>query len=259
MDAAPGQVSDVVNIATTVAGDAKDGAYVINTPRDSNCLRFKKVSTKGVMIEFPGNVELVQGSNSVAQNWGGNDSGFCHAGVFLTGLAQSSSFRVRYRTYWEFLPGVGSTSLAMQRIARPGPLHSAVVEEALRIMLRTMPAGCRYIDNPLGEWFDSLLGIVEEFAPTIGSALGAVIPGAGLIGQGLSSLAGAAKKKRQPAKAIQGGAASSTSGKSLAPSGESDYSRSQRENAVLKKQLADLRARTGPPPVTAPKPTPKRK
>jgi hypothetical protein len=222
LDSPPGTVADIVNLGTTHASDASDGAYAINLPRNIDEMGFRAPNGGYMLFEFPADSnEAITAQKSYALDWD-VDTGYCYAGVFLTGLSLQSAFRLRYRTYWEFLPGVGVQSLSMMRISTPGPEYNPVVHEALRLVIRHMPAGCRYVDNPLGEWFDSLLSIVEAAAPAVGAAISPFFGPAGMIGNAIGGVASHIKKNRVT-PAVVGTAPSSAT--SSSPDAESGYSK----------------------------------
>jgi hypothetical protein len=53
-----------------------------------------------------------------------------------------------------------------------------------------MPCACKVTMNPLGEWFDSVMQVISDVAPAVGTALSPIFPPAGAIG-GLAGRAAA--------------------------------------------------------------------
>lgn len=182
----PSRVEDIVNYANTHANSAKDGIYVINTPcRDQN-EPLENVAGEVYFMSTPGALssDFVSASACGAlNNWN-----FC--GAFLTGLATEATFVVRFRTYMEIFP-LPKDANNLIRLTNPTVAHSPYIQEMLTMILRDMPAGCPYTFNPLGEWFEELMGKIASLAPTIGSAFG---PAGSLIGNGVGALAAGASK-----------------------------------------------------------------
>lgn len=188
----PRKPSDLVNYGNTFEGPAADGAYVINAPDDS---RNEPTGTLGGAVVFSdgpgwtdGNVVLTQGSGSL--------NGWCFSGVMATGLAQNSSFLIRFRTYLEVFP-LPHDGNSLIRLTNPTIASNPVINETLSVILRDMPAGCPYTHNPLGEWFESIMESVEAIAPMVGGIFG---PIGGLVGSGVSHLAKGAKKMNKRAR-----------------------------------------------------------
>lgn len=183
--APPSAPSDIVNYANTYEGPASEGAYLINTPstsrpkiRAQNCRSLVYSSSPGTPN---GSVTYMVGS-------GAND--MCLAGIFATGLAQGSSFVLRMRTYIEIFPAPYDANNLIN-LANPTTPFNARLEELMSEVIATMPAGCPYTHNPLGEWFNDLMNKIQSYAPKIGAVFG---PAGSLIGNGVGALARGARK-----------------------------------------------------------------
>ena len=74
-------------------------------------------------------------------------------------------------------------------LSKPGVAHSPVIEEIIASILRDMPAGFDYRENPFGEWFMKILDTVANVAPAIGTALSPIFPPAAMLGHGVGGLA----------------------------------------------------------------------
>lgn len=103
------------------------------------------------------------------------------AGVYYTSLSPQSSFQVNVKWVLEVIPPFDNQLIV-------AATQSAFYEqEALEIYAKTcliMPVGCTFAENPLGEWFDSVMGILSKVAPVVGGAIGGP---AGMMIGGLAS------------------------------------------------------------------------
>lgn len=184
----PQQPSQIVNYPNTYVGDAKDGLYVINTPVEKE---------NPVLTHAGKGIYYAQTAGAIATSGvavrAGSHNGMCNAGGFMMGLAQGTSLLVKHRVYLEIFPGIfntaGTPEVSFSRLTNLSTPYSPMIMEVLSQVLREMPAGCPYTENPLGEWFESLLEKIEQFAPVVGSALGTVFPAANIIGQVASKAA----------------------------------------------------------------------
>jgi hypothetical protein len=125
------------------------------------------------------------------------------SGVHFTGLSFTTTLTVNVRWFIERIPGPLETDLVV--LATASAPYDPVALELYCMCLREMPPGVMLKENPLGEWFSNVLSKVADWAPTIGSALNTVMPGAGLIGGmvgsasgGLSKMVGKKKKDKIP-------------------------------------------------------------
>jgi hypothetical protein len=188
----PAAVSDIVNYPNTFEGMAANGVYAINTPNTIQNQYKANVGGSALLMTSLGNISNL--TLTATQTLGlGSAQDWCYFGSFLTGLAQGASVLVRYRTYLEVAPTPRDGN-NLVRLLNPSVPHNPAVTEVLDKVLVTMPAGCSYTDNPLGEWFDSLMNAIESAAPSVGSALGMIFPPAKLIANGIGMAAGGARQ-----------------------------------------------------------------
>lgn len=186
--------SDIDDFPNTYVGDGRDGVYVINTPTDPN--NEPKIY-RGRDVGYFANPNDSGNPTGRAPYGGGAHNGWCMAGGFMTGLAQGSSILLKHRVFLEIFPSpfTLSTSKSLVRLSDKCTPYSPMVMEVLAQVIRDMPAGCAYTENPLGEWFESIMDHVSKLAPVIGKAVGTVIPGAGLVGDGLGLVSGGIAQK----------------------------------------------------------------
>lgn len=195
--ALPTDPSEIVDWPNTFIGSAQDGLYVINTPVDQ-VNEARGFAGRGVgYVDDPSDLA----TDGVGSAYCGGHNGWNMCGAFMTGLAQGSSILVKHRVYLEIFPSTlkDSESFSLIRLTNPTVPYSPVILEVLAQVLRDMPAGCRYIDNPLGEWFQSILDKIATYAPVVGAALTPLSPLAPIIGsavgKGAAMIRGLPKSK----------------------------------------------------------------
>jgi len=181
------QPSDIINFHNTYQGRADDGVVSVNLPFDMNST-FNRL---GYTLTFVGKTAVAGSITGSYVESVGEFSDWNYAGAFLTGLPANAAIKLHARVGLEFL--VSSIDTTFQSFSRnPVPVSPELVEIFSKI-LSNMPAGFDYKDNPLGEWFDSILRAVAEAAPIVGNFLTPVFPAAGLIGKGIGTAAQAVR------------------------------------------------------------------
>lgn len=200
--APPVSPDQIVNMANTFTGSAENGCVVINTPQSFSENEYEMYCPRyDLMVGNSASPCMRINADGIASYWN-------NAGIFVTGLAPQATFTLKFRTFMEASPlDVVSVTAAL---SKPGVAHSPVVEEILAGILRDMPAGFDYRENPFGEWFMKILDTVANVAPVIGNVLSPVFPPAALIGNGVGALANGIsgtvnhvrerKRKKQEAK-----------------------------------------------------------
>jgi len=110
---------------------------------------------------------------------------FDMTGAYFTGLSLSTSLVINWNAYVEVFPTPFNKPLVV--LAKPSP---GLDSEALNLYccaMRDMPAGVKLSMNPLGEWFQSVVGkVAGTVAPFLSAAAG-IHPGFGIAG-GLASI-----------------------------------------------------------------------
>lgn len=208
----PTTPADIINLANTYSGSAEAGVVYVGSPQNfaENDFTYPYPSLVTYVYNYGGGVtpyNIRQVSTLMAPaKW---DNG----GIFLTGLAQNSSFTLKFRCYGEIASVPLSGNATWQALAQPSVPYSPSLIQILTEMGEYLPAGFDYRENPFGEWFTRVLNVIAEVAPPVAAALGAVHPVAGMIahgvGQGAKALSGvtqstakkvaAAKKKQKTA------------------------------------------------------------
>lgn len=171
---------DIVNMANTFSGSAENGCVVVNTPQNFTDNQYVMSGPRFDIVSGVAPSAFTVKQNGYAAYWN-------NAGIFVTGLAPQATFTLRFRTFLEASPlDVSSVTAAL---SKPGVAHSPVIEEIIASILRDMPAGFDYRENPFGEWFMKILDTVANVAPAIGTALSPIFPPAAMLGQGVGGLA----------------------------------------------------------------------
>jgi hypothetical protein len=104
-------------------------------------------------------------------------------GAFLTGLSPETTLQVTVKYYVERVPTTSDADLLV--LSRPSPQYDPMAIEIYSRAMAELPVGVKVGENPLGEWFNDVLDVVAEFAPSLGSVLGPMGSAAGLaLGKG---------------------------------------------------------------------------
>lgn len=115
---------------------------------------------------------------------------FNTTGVMLTGLSNSSTFRLKVKMYVERAPSFTESSLAV--LATPSAPYDAKVLALYSSIIHHLPIAVPVRDNDAGDWWRAILEVVATVAPMIGTA---IAPGAGTgVGAAISTAAGIASK-----------------------------------------------------------------
>lgn len=110
------------------------------------------------------------------------------SGAYFTGLNANSSLDVTLRLFIEVFP-TPNANQSLVSLTVPCPPEDPLACEIYSRVCATLPPGVPVAENEKGTWWKNVLGTIASVAPTIGSALGTVIPGAGLIGRGVGGVA----------------------------------------------------------------------
>jgi hypothetical protein len=117
---------------------------------------------------------------------------FNTSGIFLTGLNQNSTFTVTVRYGIEYAPSPYETQLVS--LAQPSPHYDPAALEIYKRAAVELPIAVPVGENESGDFWDTVLGIIGDVAPMVGSMI--PIPGAGMLG----NLVGSGAKMGQSAR-----------------------------------------------------------
>lgn len=91
-------------------------------------------------------------------------------GAFFTGLNPNATLQVTVKYYIERIPTVSEPDLLV--LTRRSPDYDPMALEIYTHTLAQLPVGVKVGENPLGEWFDDVLGVVADFAAPLGTVFG---------------------------------------------------------------------------------------
>lgn len=163
---------------------AEEGYYGIGTLTDADNDYQPAIVGTLVALQPPSNAALAASTSQPAWIWGsGNGKTHfgrplpmdCH-GVVATGLNALSTLQVTTRYIIERIPCVYEPQLLV--LTRPCSPYDPVALEIYSRTIASLPVGCMVKENPLGEWFTSILEAISSLAPVVGSAFGG--PGAAI-------------------------------------------------------------------------------
>jgi len=137
-----------------------------------------------------------------------------HGSVFA-GLSSTSTLQITSRYFFERIPDTSDPNLLV--LCKPSPSYDPLSLEIYSHAIAELPIAVKVNENPLGEWFEDVLGVVSAALPVVGGALSGVIPGGAVMGAAGSAAASAiaaankrartaentAKNANQKANAVQ--------------------------------------------------------
>lgn len=91
---------------------------------------------------------------------------FDTSGAMLIGLNANSSLQVTVRYFIERIPTTVEADLLS--LARPAPAYDALAMEIYSRAMSDLPVGVPVGENPLGEWFTSIVDTISQVGPKIG-------------------------------------------------------------------------------------------
>jgi hypothetical protein len=112
----------------------------------------------------------------------------CHGAIFA-GLSPQTTLQLTVRYYWELIPDVSDPMMLV--MAKPSPCVDPLALQLYSRALEHLPVAVPVSENPLGEWFDTVMDVLTTALPVIGSAI--PLPYAGTIGSAAGAAAQAAK------------------------------------------------------------------
>jgi hypothetical protein len=123
--------------------------------------------------------------------------------IMLTGLSKETTFTIAVRYIIEKAPRIldaGGSDLV--RLSSPSANYDSVALKAYRHTIALMPVGVPSKYNPLGEYWNHIVGLVAKAAPILSNAIGAIpLPTAQLVSKALG-MAGNAASAAQTASTV---------------------------------------------------------
>lgn len=164
-------------------------------------------------------------------------------GCIFFGLSAETTLQLTTKYFFERVPDNTDRNLVV--LAHMSPQFDPVAMEIYSRALAKLPVGVPVRMNPLGEWFEEVMNVIGDVAPTIGSVI--PLPMASQIGSGVGSMAKAVARANRTAR----------DAKELANKAEQ---KAQSAQARTRRAPAPLpRPRRTLPPPPPPKPTARRR
>jgi hypothetical protein len=183
----------------TTTWEAKEGAYLIGVQNHEDNRPSFVQYRKGVIA---GADPTYTSQNVGVTNGAIRSFNFDSFGAYLAGLGDDSVLSITVKYFLESFPSADNATYLP--LTRPTTEYEPVTLEIYDRAMREMPVAVMVKENPLGEWFDSILSGIENVAPMlsgipiIGNIANAVKP----IASGVRKAMGTKQsKKSQPAAA----------------------------------------------------------
>jgi hypothetical protein len=118
-------------------------------------------------------------------------------GAYFSGLLDQATLNITVKYFIESFPP--SDDPIYQPLTRPTTPYDPVVLEIYSRAMREQPVGVMVKENPLGEWFDSILSGIETIAPMLSGipVIGSVASAAKPIASGIRKAMGTKTKKNK--------------------------------------------------------------
>jgi hypothetical protein len=196
----PGSLAELSNNPDNVTVKAQEGAYVVALMQHPQFCPPKNEEMNEVQLMKNGagtTGPCFYRNNTAADYFTSTHGSWAIGGAWLSGLTAggganpSSKINVvaKYLVEEVCVP----TDSVFPFSTPSAPLDPLALEIYTRV-LQEMPVGVPVSENPLGEWFNSLMDCVAEYAPKVLSSIPVV---GGLVGAGVSAAATAARNINQ--------------------------------------------------------------
>jgi hypothetical protein len=182
--------------------EAKHGAYVVET-FDMEMNRPQTTSFQNTVMvrgDFTVSDYLAGSTLPAAITHGGAADGYTPlpfkfspkdtSGIYFTGLPWETTLTLTVRKGIETFP---TFTDPLVTLARGTPAYDPAFFELYKLIAQQLPPGVAVGENASGDFWDKILSIVQDVAPTVGSAFG---PAGGIIGGLVSQAAKAGQQKR---------------------------------------------------------------
>lgn len=114
----------------------------------------------------------------------------CHGCIF-SGLSPSTTLQMTVRYYFELVPDYQDPVMLV--MAKPSPCADQLAQQLYTRALEHLPVAVPVGENPLGEWFDTVMDIISGALPVVGAAFSPIFPPALAMGAAGSAAAQVAK------------------------------------------------------------------
>jgi hypothetical protein len=153
-----------------------DFCYFTDRPEYAGIMGFNRQNMRGVVNSEAASTPSNTGIAVLDPPFSIMSTGTQTSGAIFNGLHKNAVLRVKAIQVVESIPDQFSPDihLALQSSA---PFDPAALE-AYRLLVKKLPAGCTWAENPFGEWFDKVMHFLAGVAPTIGRVFGTTVAGA---------------------------------------------------------------------------------
>lgn len=197
--APPSTMSDAARYRSTVQWQNKDGAYMV-IGQDGIANEF--TSATGLPIAVLMDTDWTNGYRAMISTLQSTTAdqvdplltsqvainqpklvNVAQQGIFLSGLNKEATFRVRVRVYVERAPLHGDVTLIP--MATPSAKYDVKALEMYSQLVSDLPIAVPVGFNAHGDWWRIILRGIEDYAPSVGAAIG---PGGKIVGKGVSNM-----------------------------------------------------------------------
>lgn len=109
-------------------------------------------------------------------------------GSIFTGLSNETTLTIKLKVYVERAPTTAEPSLAV--LATPSAGYDVTALELYSHAISQLPVAVTVGENGMGDWFRSVVRVLRDVAGPVGSAVGTIVPGAALVGNAVTRVAG---------------------------------------------------------------------
>lgn len=113
---------------------------------------------------------------------------FDTTGAMFMGLSNETTLQVKLRIYVERAPTWTEPSLAV--LASPSAGYDNKVLELYAAAINYLPPAVMVGENAMGDWWKAVMNVVAKIAGPVGLALNSFVPGAGVVGGAIQTIAG---------------------------------------------------------------------
>lgn len=146
-------------------------------------------------------------------------------GAYFTGLSDATTLSLSATWYIERFPHPFEQDLVV--LASPSPYYDPAALELYARSMRYLPVGVKQGENPLGEWFTSVLDAVRDYAVPIGKMVGLAVPGVGAVANGAELAINAIRPIAKQVRKKERHKALKKSGRALGPNERSGPGKGQ--------------------------------
>lgn len=201
----PATQADALRLKTSRTWDAKDGVYStlfqssVDNPlvQDSTqATFFSKDSDPGAASTLWAS-EFLARSSPIAYGYvpsANKNMPYDITGAFFTGLSPQTTLTIKLRLYVERAPGFSLPDLAP--LATPSAGYDTRALELYAQVINSLPAAVKVNENAAGDWWRAVTSVLSHVAGPLGVALNSFVPGAGIVGSAVQSLAGQFNKDK---------------------------------------------------------------